>query len=339
MVQPHDDMVVVDGLQINNWDRSVLEELRAGGVSGVNATCAVWEGPEQTIRAIGDWYQLAAQNDDLLVLAETADDIRRAKREGRVGVLLGFQNSSPFGDDYRLVEVFARLGVRVAQLTYNIQNLVGGSCYEPQDSGLTRFGRTIVAEMNRVGMLVDLSHVGNSTSRDAIEASSRSVAITHANPLWFHDNPRNKPDHVIHALVKRGGILGCCLYPNVLGGAARPQRAFCDMVVRLVDQLGPEHVAIGSDCARNWDDHYVEYLRKGRWQPPHQQPRATWPSWPSWFVGPADFPHLTEGLCAAGLDDTALAGVLGENWLRLLDQVTAKGEGRATGARQHADND
>ncbi|MGN6129805.1 MAG: membrane dipeptidase [Nocardioidaceae bacterium] len=321
MAQLHDDLVVVDGLQINNWDRSVLEELRAGGVSGVNATCAVWEGPEQTMRAIGDWYQLAAHNEDLMLLAETADDIRKAKQEGRVGVLLGFQNTSPFADDYRLVEVFARLGVRVAQLTYNIQNLVGGACYEPADSGLTRFGRTIITEMNRVGMLVDLSHVGNRTSMEAIEASSAPVAITHANPLWFHENPRNKPDDVIHALVERGGVLGCCLYPNVLGGHSREQQDFCDMVARLVDDLGPEHVAIGSDCTRNWDDDYVNWLRNGRWQPPHQQPEATWPSWPAWFTGPADFPNLSDGLHRAGLDDQTVAGVLGENWLRLFDRV------------------
>ena len=106
----HDDATVVDGLQISKWDRDTLEELRTGGVTGVNATCAVWEGPEETMRAVGEWYQLAARHDDLMVLAESADDIRKAKTEGRVAVLLGFQNTSPFGDDYRLVEVFSRLG-------------------------------------------------------------------------------------------------------------------------------------------------------------------------------------------------------------------------------------
>jgi membrane dipeptidase len=321
MAQRHDELVVVDGLQISNWNRSVLEELVAGGVSGVNATCAVWENAEQTLRAVGDWYQLAARHPDVVVLADTADDIRKAKQDGRVGVLLGFQNTSPFGDDYRLVEVFARLGVRIAQLTYNIQNLVGGSCYEPEDSGLTRFGRTVVAEMNRVGMLVDLSHVGNRTSRDAIELSISPVAVTHANPLWFHDTPRNKPDDVLRAVAERHGVVGCCLYPNVIGGGGRPQRDFCDMVARLVDGLGPEHVAIGSDCTRNWDDGYVAWLRNGRWQRPELHQDVAWPSWPTWFSGPADFPNLVAGLHAAGIDDTTLAGVLGENWLRLFDRV------------------
>lgn len=155
--QLHASATIVDGLQISNWDRATLQELRAGGISGVNATCAVWEGPADTLKAIGDWYQLAAKNPDLVTLAKTGDQVRQAKLDGRIAVLLGFQNTSPFGDDFKLVEVFHQLGVKIAQLTYNIQNLVGGSCYEPEDSGLTRFGRTIVSEMNRVGMLIDLS--------------------------------------------------------------------------------------------------------------------------------------------------------------------------------------
>jgi membrane dipeptidase len=320
----HADAVVVDGLQINNWSREVLEELRTGGVTGVNATAAVWEGTDQTLRTVAEWYQFARRHEDLMVLAETADDIRKAKEEGRVAVVLGFQNTSPFGDDYRLVEVFTRLGVRVAQLTYNIQNAVGGSCYEPNDSGLTRFGRNVVAEMNRVGMLIDLSHVGNRTSLDAVEASQRPVAITHSNPTWFVDNPRNKPDEVLRAVARAGGVVGCCLYPLVLGGASTGVEEFCAMVRRLVDEIGPEHVALGSDCTRNWGDDYVEWLRSGHWRPREEDP-ATWPEWPQWFRGPEDFPRVTDGLVSAGLDEQTVSGVLGENWLRLFDDVFAAG--------------
>lgn len=320
MMGLHDRAVVVDGLQINNFDRSVFEELRRGGISGVNATCAVWEGPAETLHSVGEWFQLAAANADVIELATSASDIRRAKDEGRVGVLLGFQNTSPFGDDYRLVEVFARLGVRVAQLTYNIQNLVGGACYDPDDSGLTRFGRTIVEEMNRVGMLVDLSHVGNRTSREAIEHSATPVAITHSNPTWFVDSPRNKPDDVIKALTARGGVIGCCLYPNVLGETTT-RRQFCEMLARLVEEVGPDYVGLGSDCTRNWDDAFVGWLRNGRWQPHGSQPVATWPTWPQWFSGPEDFPTLTEGLLDVGLDEPTISAILGGNWLRLFDEV------------------
>jgi membrane dipeptidase len=308
--------IVFDGLQISNWDRATLQEVQRGGIHGINATCAVWEGPLEAIRNIGDWFVLQRENPDLIKIATTASDIRAAARNGQVGVVLGFQNTSPFDQDYSLVEIFHTLGVRIAQLTYNIQNYVGGACYEPQDSGLSRFGERIVEEMNRVGMLVDLSHVGNRTSLDAVHCSSAAVAITHANPLWFADTPRNKPDEVMSAVTERGGIVGACLYPNVIGGAATTRESFCDMVVRLVDQLGVDHVAIGSDSTRNWEPSYVEVLRDGRWKPTQV---AQWPRWPSWFSSPEDFPALANALSDQGLSDADLAKVLGENWLRLFE--------------------
>ena len=310
--------LVFDGLQISNWDRNTLEEVRRGGVHGINATCAVWEGTLETIRNIGDWLVLQNDSPDLARLVTSASEIREAAADGVVAVVLGFQNTSPFEQDYSTVEIFHKLGVRIAQLTYNIQNYVGGSCYDPDDSGLTRFGGRIVEEMNRVGMLVDLSHVGNRTSLDAIHHSIKPVSITHANPLWFSDTPRNKPDEVMQAVVDRGGVVGACLYPNVIGGAETTREAFCDMVIRLVDQLGPDHVAIGSDSARNWDSSYVTFLRDGRWKP---KQNVQWPEWSAWFQSPEDFPALANALSDRGLPDEVLTKVLGENWLTLFETV------------------
>lgn len=310
--------LVFDGLQISNWDRNTLEEVRRGGVHGINATCAVWEGTLETIRNIGDWLVLQNDSPDLARLVTSASEIREAAADGVVGVVLGFQNTSPFEQDYSMVEIFHKLGVRIAQLTYNIQNYVGGSCYDPDDSGLTRFGGRIVEEMNRVGMLVDLSHVGNRTSLDAIHHSIKPVSITHANPLWFSDTPRNKPDEVMQAVVDRGGVVGACLYPNVIGGAKTTREAFCDMVIRLVDQLGPDNVAIGSDSARNWDSSYVTFLRDGRWKP---KQNVQWPEWSAWFQSPEDFPALANALSDRGMPDEVLTRVLGENWMTLFETV------------------
>ncbi len=317
----------IDGLQISNWSRETILENQTGGVHAFNATCAVWEGPMDTIRNIGDWYVLLRQNPDLARLVESAADLDRSMADGVVGVLLGFQNTSPFADDYTLVEVFHRLGVRVAQLTYNIRNLVGGSCYDAEDAGLTSFGHTVIGEMNRLGMVVDLSHVGNRTSRDAVDASAQPVAITHANPLWFVDTPRNKPDDVIEAVARSGGIVGLCLYPNVIGGHTTTRRQFCQMVADVVAQIGVDAVALASDSVRGWTDDYVGYLRNGRWRPPTPgEPAASWPQWPDWFGGPADFPHLAEGLSEVGLDDGAIAKVTGANWHRYFHQVLSGGQ-------------
>ncbi|MDJ0336701.1 membrane dipeptidase [Cryobacterium sp. PH31-O1] len=317
----HEQLTVVDGLQISNWTRPVLEELRAGGVTAVNATCAVWENAADTLRSIGQWLELANRNPDLLFLATNGSDIDTAKRQKKIAVFLGFQNSSPFEDDYRNVELFHRLGVRVAQLTYNNQNLLGGGCFETNDAGLTRYGRVVVEEMNRVGMLIDLSHVGYRTSRDAIAASCRPVAITHSNPLWFFDTPRNKPHDVIQPLVDRGGVIGCCLYPTVSGGEHLTVESFCTMVSRMVDLYGPDSIGIGSDCTRGWDQEFVGWLRNGRWQPTDPAHAPTWPNWPKWFTGPHDFPRLTDGLSASGLSDDCIAAVMGGNWSRLFTSV------------------
>ena len=310
--------IVVDGLQISNWNRSVLEENKLGGVNSLNATCAVWDGTLEAIQNIADWLAFSRDNADLIHLATSVGEVRRIVEEQKIAVILGFQNTSPFDQDYTLVEIFYRLGVRIAQLTYNIQNYVGSSCYDTTDGGLTRFGQIIVSEMNRLGMLIDLSHVGNRTAREAIDNSSVPVAITHANPLWFVNTPRNKPDEVINHLVSRGGVIGACLYPNLIGGKEAQIEDFCNMIVRLVAQVGINHVAIGSDLTRNWDAHYLNHLRDGRWR---KTQNAEWPEWPEWFSKPGDFPRLIEALAAKGLSESDLDALFGNNWLNLFDEV------------------
>jgi microsomal dipeptidase-like Zn-dependent dipeptidase len=211
--------------------------------------------------------------------------------------------------------------VRIAQLTYNARNLIGGACYDATDEGLTPYGREVIAEMNRVGMLVDLSHVGDRTSREAVEASEQPVAITHANPRSFVDVPRNKPDDVIRAVTDRGGMIGVCLYPVVAGGADAPLADFTAMVLRLIDDVGIDHVGIGSDCTRGWGRDYLLYLRAGRREPLPGEELPAWPAWPAWFAGPEDFPVLGESLADAGLSRTEIEQVLGGNWRRLLGEV------------------
>lgn len=317
----HDELVVIDGNQINNWDREVLEELSTGGLTCVQATCAVWENARETLGNIGHWYQRFQEHADLIAPARSADDILAAKSDGRVAVMLGFQNASPFEDDLSLVEVFHRLGVRVVQLTYNIQNHLGGSCYEPNDSGLTRFGESVVKEMNRCGMLVDLSHVGERTSFDAIEVSERPVAITHANPDWFHPSPRNKSDALLKALAERDGVLGCTVYPNFIGGSETRLEDFCAMIERLAEMMGIEHIAIGTDSTRKQTDEHLSWLRNGRWRFTNGEEPPTWPDWPDWFQSPAHFPNLTTGLLDRGFSRDDVAAVMGDNWLRLFGET------------------
>ena len=313
---------VVDGLQINDWSREILLECRAGGIDAINATCAVWEGAEATRAQVAALDALCAANADLAAIVGSVAAIEAVAAEGRVGILPGFQNGSPFEDRLDLVADFHARGVRVAQLTYNTRNLIGGACYDAVDEGLTAFGAEVIGRMNAVGMLVDLSHVGDRTCREAVDASARPVAITHANPRSFVDVPRNKPDDVIRAVVERGGVIGVCLYPAVAGADPTPGR-FCAMVADLAERVGVGHVAVGTDCTRGWGDDYLLYLRSARREPEPGEELPRWPEWPAWFRGPADMPALRAGLEAAGFDAASADRVMGGNWLRLLDEVLA----------------
>lgn len=323
--QTQTELTVIDALQCSKWDRQTLLELRAGGCMCVNITCAFWEDARTTLDNIARWYQMIRDNSDLVALARSGADIEAAREQGKTAIVLGLQNTSPFEDDIALVEVFHTLGIRVTQLTYNIQNLVGGSCYEPHDSGLSRFGQQVVRQMNRLGMVIDLSHVGETTSLDVLQASTRPVAITHANPRWFHLHPRNKSDELLKALAEQGGVLGLCLYPHMLGGAHVTLRQFCELAARTVEFMGIEHVGLGSDLAQGWPEDYLTWMRMGRWIQEMDYGAGSpaqpgWPDWPTWFQSAADYPNIGRALLEFGFSRDEVAAIMGGNWLRFFSE-------------------
>jgi membrane dipeptidase len=313
----HDGLVVVDGLEYSNWDRELFEELKAGGVTAVHATVVYWEGARQTLGLLADWNRRFLEHRDLIRPVKAAEDIRAAKREGRIAFLLGAQNCTPIEQDLGLVEIFRSLGLMVMQLTYNNQSPLGGGCYEAVDSGLTRFGREVLAEMNRVGMIADLSHSGEKTTLDAIAHSTRPVCISHADPNFFHENVRNKSETVLRALGATGGMLGFSLYPLHIGGSRRKLEDFGAMVARTAEIMGVEHIGFGTDSVRKQPDGVLDWMRSGRWTRSSAKP--SWPDWPAWFKSPADFPNLTEALLARGFSREDVAKIMGGNWLRFFE--------------------
>ena len=326
----HDQLIVIDALEHSNWDRDLFLELRSGGVTAVHVTLAVWEDARTTLDTIGRWYRLLDQHADIVTQARSGEDIEAAKATGKTAVIFGFQNSSPIEDDLALVKVFHVLGVRIMQLTYNNQSLIGSGCYEKADGGLTRFGREVIKEMNRVGMLADLSHCNERTTLEAIDASARPVAVTHSNPKWFHDGIRNKSGDVLRALARRDGMLGLSLYPFHIGGSDRTMASYCEMVKRVMEIMGPSRVGFGTDQSRKWRDADLDWIRSGRWTfsvdfGEGSATNRSWPKWPDWFTTPADFPRLTEGLLAAGLGRDEVAAVMGGNWLRFFTEAFRPG--------------
>jgi membrane dipeptidase len=313
----HADLTVIDGLQYSNWDRALLEELRDGGISAVHATIVYWEDARQTLSLLADWNRRFRDHGDLIRSARSGEDIRVARKEGRIAFVLGAQNCTPIEQDLGLVEVFRSLGLMIMQLTYNNQSPLGAGCYETVDSGLTRFGREVVREMNRTGMIVDLSHSGERTTLETIAFSQRPVCISHANPNFFHQNVRNKSDKVLRALAESGGMLGFSLYPLHIGGAACTLEAFTAMVARTAELMGVERIGIGSDTVRGWPDSVLDWMRSGRWT--YSTAKPSWPEWQSWYRTPVDFGNLTAGLQARGFSGQDVASIMGGNWLRFMD--------------------
>ena len=249
----HRDATVFDGLIVSNWSREVFEDMRRGGLTAANCTCCIWEGFADTMKNIARWNTWFREHDDVILKVRNTADIGRAKAEGKTGIVLGFQNVSAFEDQLGYVQHFKDVGVGVAQLAYNTQNLVATGCYESEDRGLSDFGREVVTEMNRVGMLCDLSHVGSRSSRDTILASDRPVAYTHCLPSGLKAHPRNKSDEELRFIADHGGFIGVTMFPPFLRrGTASTVDDYVDAIDYVINVAGEDSVGIGTDFTQDY---------------------------------------------------------------------------------------
>jgi len=319
--------MLIDGLQCGFFDRGVFEDLKAGGFTCVTPTLGFWEGAIESFDAIGAWRDLVRANADIATIARSTDDILSAHRDGKVAMLFGYQNTNLLDGRIRYVELFAELGVRVLQLTYNNQNELGSSCYETVDPGLARFGREVVREMNHCGMLVDLSHVGERTTLEAIEHSQKPVAITHANPTSIFPHKRNKSDAIIKALAAKGGVIGCAAYRNITPVAACDSvDAWAEMVARTVDIAGIDHVALGTDFSHHNNQKYLDWMRAGRWTRSVQYgagsaTNAAPSEKPAWLKRIAGLAAVAPALAKIGFKGDEVEKITSGNWLRLYRAV------------------
>ena len=314
-------MMMIDGLQYSNWSREVFEQMRAGGLSAVHVTIAYHETCRETLFNIGAWNRLFEQHDDLIMPVHTAADIEVAHAHNKVGIMFGFQNCSPIEDDIDLVEIFHQLGVRIMQLTYNNQSLLAAGCYESADPGVTRFGKVVIEEMNRVGMVIDMSHSAEESTMQAIELSQRPIVISHANPEFFEPAKRNKSNRVLSALAESGGLLGFSMYPfHLKDGPKCSLESFCNMVADTVDLMGIDRVGMGSDLCLNQPLSVLEWMRNGRWSKQMDYgegsaSNAAWPAPLTWFESSSDFPNIVQGLQKKGFNNNEVEKIMGRNWL------------------------
>ena len=325
MTQLYEESVVIDALNVSNWDSpAVYESLHSGQVTGINATIAIWENYTQTMDHIKAWERRFRERRDTLVQATTVTDLLNAKRDRKTGVVFGWQNASPIENDLDRLALFYSLGVRVIQVTYNERNLLGNGCYERRDEGLSNFGVDAVKEMNRLGILIDLSHVGDRTTMETAELSEQPVACTHANARAFYEHVRNKPDDALKLIAGKGGVIGANAFPPFLrNGFESTVSDYADAIDDLVERVGIDHVGIGTDFTQDQSATFFEWLFSQQGTKPRERPVA-YPDplvHPEGMETPDKLSSVAIELAGRGYSDADLRKVLGENWLRLFRQV------------------
>ncbi len=300
--------------------------MREGGVDAMHATVIYHGGNQMALDSLKEWRDRFEMFPERIFHGKKGRDVEKAIETGRTAVFLGFQNPSPIGDDLSRVEFFHDLGISFMQLTYNNQSLLASGYTEAADSGVTRMGREVIAEMNRVGMIIDMSHAGERSTLNAVEISKRPVTVSHANPRWWHDTPRNVSDAVMRAISETDGMIGFSMYPHhIRDGSKCRLETFCAMIFESSERYGIRSLGLGSDLCQGQHASALAWMRYGKWSR-RPNSRVTigrtegFPSNPEWFQDNRDFGILAEGLRKIGFADTDVAMIMGGNWKRFLDK-------------------
>jgi len=293
---------------------------REAGLDAVHVTIVYHEDFDELQNVIGSWNKHFKENSDLIFLGKNFKDIEKAKSQNKTAIFFGFQNCSPIEDDISLVEKVHNLGARFMQLTYNNQSLLATGCYEKNDSGVTRMGKEVIKEMNKIGLVVDMSHSAEKSTFDAIELSTKPIAITHANPTFWFSAKRNKSNELLKALADSKGMLGLSLYPHHLKDTSNcTLESFCEMAAKTAELMGVKHIGIGSDLCIGHPNSVVEWMRNGTWTKAKDYGEGSsknpnFPKQPNWFEDARGFKNLENGLKKVGFQEAEVNDILGNNW-------------------------
>ena len=310
----------IDNLQYCNWSKEIFKINNEAKLDAVHVTIAYHEDFNEVKKNIEIWNKHFKENKDLIFHGKNFKDIEKANKEKKTAIFFGFQNCSPILDDINLVEKVYDLGARFMQLTYNNQSLLATGCYEKNDSGVTRMGKEVIKEMNRLGLVVDMSHSAEKSTFDAIELSSKPIAITHANPSFWFGAKRNKSNELLKALADSKGMLGLSLYPHHLKDTSNcTLESFCEMAAKTAELIGVEHIGIGSDLCIGHPNSVVEWMRNGKWTKTKDfgegsSSNPNFPKQPTWFEDARGFKNLEKGLKKVGFQETEVNDILGNNW-------------------------
>ena len=317
----------IDNLQYCNWSRDIFQINREANLDAIHVTVVYHEDYDEFIQRTKEWEKFFKENSDLIFLGRNFKDIEKANSEKKTAIFFGFQNCSPIEDNIALVEKVHEHGCRFMQLTYNNQSLLATGCYEKNDSGVTNFGREVIKEMNRVGIVIDMSHSAEKSTFDAIEISDKPIVITHANPSFWYKAIRNKSNDLLKVLAKSGGMLGLSLYPHHLKeGSNCTLENFCEMTAKTAEIMGVKNIGIGSDLCINHPDSVVEWMRNGTWAKAKNYGEGSknkpgFPKQPDWFLDARGFNNLEIGLKKIGFNEEETNGILGNNWYNFYKRI------------------
>ena len=310
----------IDNLQYCNWSKEIFKINNEAKLDAIHVTIAYHEDFNEVEKNISVWNNYFKNFKDLIFHGKTFKDIEKAHQEKKTAIFFGFQNCSPIEDDISLVEKVHNLGARFMQLTYNNQSLLATGCYEENDSGVTRMGKEVIKEMNRLGVVVDMSHSAEKSTFDAIKLSTKPIAITHANPSFWFAAKRNKSNELLKALASSKGMLGLSLYPHHLKDTSNcTLQSFCEMAAKTAELMGVKHIGIGSDLCIGHPNSVVEWMRNGTWTKTKDYGEGSssnplFPKQPKWFEDARGFNNLEQGLKKAGFHEAEVNDILGNNW-------------------------
>jgi len=326
----HKKSIFIDALEVLfpfTGDTGYLDELIAAGVTTINATVMPpYDTPLQALSRLKQWYEAFEEHSDKLIQVTTAQDIERAKREGKLGIIMGSQNAAIISDDINLLAIYKKLGLRIIQLSYYAQGLLGEGGGERTNGGLTRFGVEAVEEMNRLRLLIDVSHCGDQVIMDAIKFSKVPIVATHANPRALANHSRNKTDEHIKAIADKGGVIGIVGYSRI----SQPKEGIPPSIEDLLDFIdytaklvGPDYVGIGTDVTPFWSK--AAYEEFAQFYP---DLRSNW-GWEGRHIftnkeGAEDISRMveiTKGLVTRRYSDEDIQKIIGLNFLRVFREV------------------
>lgn len=300
----------------NTWDK--LERFSQAGVSAIGLTLAGDNhNSAEALRLVGWARNEIRTRSSLLALISSVDEIVTAKRDGKLGVVMQFEGTRCFERDLNLIEAFYALGVRQTLLAFNSANCAGAGCAEPVDGGLTAYGKRFIQEAERVGMLIDLSHVGRKTSLDALEVASQPMVFSHSNAIAVHPSFRNIDDEQARACARTGGLVGISAASDYLGDVHCRSETLFRHLDHYVQLVGAEHVGIGFDVV--FDPEPMSRWARNR---PDEWPMVKDPAWPGFrYAMPEQLVELASLMVSHGYSDADVKGILGHNYLRICARV------------------